>query len=148
MIKCYFDGCTEPVNPYGNMGMGAIIIRDNVSIFKHSSFIPASKENSNNVAEYLALEKILIWLSENKIVEQTVFIYGDSKLVINQMNGSWRIKHGLYKDHAIRCKSLLGKVAVKLVFKWIPRELNTIADDLSKAHLLKEGIEFKLQPNV
>ena len=59
MIKGYFDGACEPINPYGNMGIGAILLKDNETIFSHSEFVPASKSNSNNVAEYMALEKIL-----------------------------------------------------------------------------------------
>lgn len=29
---------------------------------------------------------------------------------------------------------------------WIPRELNGIADELSKAELKKAGVEFRIQP--
>lgn len=36
MIKCYFDGACEPINPYGNMGIGAVILKDNDELFKHS----------------------------------------------------------------------------------------------------------------
>lgn len=146
MIKCYFDGCCEPKNPYGNMGMGAKIIKDNETVFEHSSFIPESKDNSNNVAEYLAFEQILIWLKENEVPEKTIFIYGDSKLVVNQMNKDWKIKQGMYKPHALRCKELLSKLEKVLVIRWIGREGNKIADDLSKAQLIKNNIEFKLQP--
>lgn len=146
MIKCYLDGCCEPKNPYGNMGMGAIILKDNMPVFKHSSHIPESKENSNNVAEYLALEQLLIWLKENKVEEKIIFIYGDSKLVINQMNGMWKMKQGLYLQAARRCKTLAAQTGKVLDFKWIPREGNTLADDLSKEHLLKNNVEFKIQP--
>lgn len=128
------------------MGMGAIVIKDNKTIYKYSGYLPEGKDNSNNVAEYLALEQILIWLKENKVSENTIFIYGDSKLVVNQMNGSWRIKHGLYKPHALRCKELISKLEKVLVIRWIGREGNQIADDLSKGHLKKNNIEFKLQP--
>lgn len=137
MIKCYFDGACEPVNPYGNMGLGAIVLKDNQPLFKHSEFVPESKQNSNNVAEYMALEKILIFIRDTTILENKIFIYGDSKLVINQMKGWWRIKNGLYVSSARRCKELkneiendIGKI---LDFNWIPRELNQVADDLSKS---------------
>jgi len=146
MIKCYFDGCCEPKNPFGNMGTGAVILKDNIPVFNNSQFIPESRLNSNNVAEYLALEKILIWLSENEVLENTIFIYGDSNLVINQMRGLWKIKSGLYTEHALRCRKLVSESKLKLVFTWIPREKNTIADDLSKDHLIKNKVEFKIQP--
>lgn len=146
MIKCYFDGCCEPKNPYGNMGIGSIIIKDNIEVWSHSNFIPQSQNNSNNVAEYLALEQILIWLKENEVPENTIFIFGDSQLVVNQMNGNWRIKQGLYKPHALRCKELISKLDKVLVIRWIGREGNQVADDLSKKHLIENNIEFNLQP--
>lgn len=151
MVKCYFDGACEPINPYGNMGIGAIILKDNEAVFKHSEFVPASKNNSNNVAEYMALEKILIYIRDTTIIENKIFIYGDSKMVIMQMKGSWRIKHGLYVSVAKNCKIIkeeiekeIGKI---LDFNWIPRQLNQVADDLSKAKMIENNVDFKIQPN-
>lgn len=149
MIKGYFDGACEPINPYGNMGLGAILLKDNEAIFTHSEFIPASKENSNNVAEYMALEKILIFIKDTTLIEQKIFIYGDSKLVIMQMKGIWRIKNGLYVKAARRCLSLLKEIEQEIektiVFTWIPRELNQKADDLSKVKMIENKVEFKIQ---
>lgn len=151
MIKCYFDGACEPINPYGNMGIGAIILKDNQPIFKHSEFVPASKWNSNNVAEYCALEKILIFIRDTTIIETKIFIYGDSKLVINQMKGWWRIKSGLYVNAADRCKALKKEIQEEiekqLIFEWIPRHLNNLADELSKVKMIENKVEFKIQPN-
>jgi ribonuclease HI len=151
MIKGYFDGACEPINPYGNMGIGAILLKDNETIFSHSEFVPASKSNSNNVAEYMALEKILTYIRDTTIIEQKIFIYGDSKLVIMQMKGSWRIKGGLYVPAARRCKELQKEIEQeiqkKLLFNWIPRELNQMADDLSKAKMIEHKVDFKIQPN-
>ena len=136
--ECYFDGCCEPVNPYGNCGIGAIIFdpQDNV-IFEHSSFIPACKENSNNVAEHLALTKILEYFTDNNISNKKIKISGDSKLVVMQMVGYWGINEGLYKKHALYNKQLYDKLVKsnKVYIKWIPRENNVIADDLSKQHI-------------
>jgi len=139
MIRCYFDGSCEPVNPYGSMGLGAVIYKDNEILFEHSEVIPESKKNSNNVAEYLSLKKILEWIINNKTIEKQIFVYGDSQLVINQMNYKWRIKHGMYKDYALKCREILSKINDrKIIFKWIPRELNQYADDLSKPNNIKQ----------
>src|SRR5688572_11261655 len=124
MIKCYFDGACEPMNPGGNLGIGSLILHDNVEVLKYSGFVEASRTNSNNVAEYMALEKILMFLKGYDCKEETIFIYGDSMMVINQMRGSWRIKHGMYKETALRCKKLIAEISKKLEFKWIPREVN------------------------
>jgi ribonuclease HI len=147
MVKCYFDGACEPRNPGGNMGMGAYILVDNKKVFEYSNHLSASRLNSNNVAEYMALEEILKYLKQNTFKENLISIYGDSNLVIQQMSGKWRIKHGLYKESAIRCKSLVTELSGKyqLNFKWIPREINQEADRLSKRSLKDNNVEFKIQ---
>ncbi|MGA8027950.1 MAG: hypothetical protein WB992_12480, partial [Bryobacteraceae bacterium] len=54
LIKASFDGACEPPNRGGHMGLGWVIDGQ-----RHSEYIPASPDNSSNVAEYLALAKIL-----------------------------------------------------------------------------------------
>jgi ribonuclease HI len=137
---------SEPVNPYGNMGIGSVVYKDNQEVFSYSEYVEASKLNSNNVAEYLALEQILLWIRDNNTLESKIFIYGDSKLVINQMKGYWRVKRGLYVETAIRCKKIRSEIEKSLVFEWIPRELNSRADDLSKGKMIENKVEFKIQP--
>lgn len=137
---------SEPINPYGNMGIGAVVYKDNKEVFSYSHYIAASKSNSNNVAEYMALEQILLWIRDNKLVEERIFIYGDSKLVINQMKGYWRIKNGLYVESALRCKQVRSEIEKAISFEWIPRELNKRADDLSKGKMVENNVEFKIQP--
>jgi ribonuclease HI len=133
---CYFDGACD-VNPFGNCGTGSIIFnhKDEV-VFEHSSFIPACNENSNNVAEHLALTKILEYFDENNITNKKIKISGDSKLVIMQMLGYWRMKEGLYLKYAKYNKILFDKLSKinTIYIQWIPRDCNIFADDLSKQH--------------
>ena len=51
-----------------------------------------------------------------------------------QMNGFWRIKEGFYRESAIVCQSLYKEWFKNSNIHWIPRELNSEADALSKAH--------------
>ncbi len=134
MITCYFDGSCEPQNPGGNMGIGAIVLKKQEVLFQHSSSIDSHPCNTNNVAEYLALIKILDFLHEVQMHENRIGVYGDSMLVVNQMKGLWRMKQGLYLQYAKEAKSKLGKFT-NLSINWIPREKNSIADDLSKTNL-------------
>jgi ribonuclease HI len=143
-IICFFDGACEPRNPGGNMGIGAIIFIDGKELSSYSQFIPANKENSNNVAEYLAFEWVLQELYKNDLEKSVVKIYGDSKLVVNQMKGYWKIKVGYYVEHAIRCKQLLRQFD-KVKITWVPRERNMYADKLSKGKMLDNNVEFKIQ---
>ena len=144
-IVCFFDGCCEPRNPGGNMGMGAVIFIDGKEAATFKEFIEADKANSNNVAEYTAFLWILTTLENMGLHEEAKFIYGDSKLVIEQMLGNWRIKFGRYVLTAKICKKQFEKFK-NTHLQWIPREYNKYADELSKAELVKNNVEFKIQP--
>ena len=148
-IIAYFDGCCEPKNPGGTASYGAVIFIDGRRIWEASKiFYPRKgkeRETSNNVAEYSGFIAILEYLLEHKITDP-VQVYGDSNLVIQQMFGCWRIKRGFYVPLAQKAKNLLKNLP-HVKGRWIPREENSIADELSKAELIKAGIEFKIQPN-
>ncbi len=72
-------------------------------------------------------------------------IFGDSKLVINQTFGTWKIKGGLYTPLAYRARELLEPFT-NIRGEWIPRDLNGIADKLSKEALKRAGVKLRLQP--
>lgn len=131
---CFFDGCCEPTNPGGTMGMG-VYISDGDKEYSDSKIIKPAEENTNNVAEYLALINLLKVLQKKDGCK--IEIYGDSKMVINQMSGEWKIKKGNYKEHAYRAKKLYDTLCLnnEVNIYWIPRESNNIADELSKKHI-------------
>ncbi len=137
VYKCYFDGCCEPVNPNGTMGYGAYIVSENDE-YKKSASLPAKRGNTNNIAEYLGLMMVLKLLT--KKTDCIIKIYGDSNMVVRQMKGDWRIKEGAYKPYAIEAKKLFEEISKEnmVSIDWIPRDENTVADDLSKAHLKKK----------
>lgn len=157
-IVAYFDGACEPVNPGGTASFGAVIFIDDKRIWECSQLFEPKKgrerETSNNVAEYSGFIAILEYLKSKKLNKNKIDIYGDSMLVLCQMlmddprwGVRWRIKQGYYVPLAYRALSLLNKFP-NITGHWIPREENTIADELSKAKLLKAGIKFKIQPNI
>jgi ribonuclease HI len=142
---CFFDGACAPANPYGHMGIGAIIYDEkNNVIFKNSHYVEASDENSNNVAEYLAFLSVIEELEGILKVGDKAYIKGDSKLVCNQMNDKWRIKSGLYLEYALLAKTKLLELRKSNVIGvyWIPREINTIADELSNLCLIEQGVKL------
>lgn len=104
------------------------------------------KEMSNNVAEYAGFIAVLGWFAERDLFDADIRILGDSNLVIQQMFGRWRIKKGLYAPLAYRARELLAKFT-KIRGEWIPRDLNDIADKLSKAALKRAGVKLRIQPN-
>lgn len=124
-MKCYIDGSCGPTNPGGKMGMG-VYIEDLDKILVE--FVEPHPHNTNNVAEYLALKLLLTYALEKGI--GFLHVHSDSKLLVNQMTNRWGIKQGSYFDYAYECKRLIRQVKCK--FTWIPREENTVADELSK----------------
>ena len=117
------------------MGIGACIIVDNKPIFECSLFEERSLYSSNNTAEYKALKEVLLFIVEKKLQNQKTVIYGNSKLVINQMNLKWKAGSGLYSIQAAECgklRSLLTDVR----FIWIPYHENKMAATLSKSALI------------
>lgn len=158
-LICFFDGACEPKNPHGNMGTGCCVFATDKpeysrqdEIFKRSEFFPAEYGTSNNVAEYMAMENVLSWLLQNHnpaLYSNTVQIWGDSKLVICQLQGLWRAKGGFYMPVYIRCKEKLQKLRdrkINVVLNWHKRERNFYADELSKQELVKNNVQFRIQP--
>ena len=141
--ECYFDGACTPMNPGGHMGIGAIIVDESGKQSTHTKYIKADKTNSNNVAEYMAFLWIIEKLTKIMNQQDVAVIYGDSKLVVNQMNNLWEIKGGKYLETAMQAQSILNKLRllVGISIKWIPRERNKHADELANEQLIAHGIQ-------
>lgn len=124
MRKIQFDGCAFP-NP-GNMGIGVVLIENGNIITTISKKLPG--KGTNNIAEYTALLTGI--LKALDLGWKEISVEGDSKLVINQVNGIWSIK----KEHLI---DLYNQVVKELsnfdsyTINWTPRENNSIADKLA-----------------
>ena len=129
MFKLFFDGyCETNPNDWGKYG---VVIYQDDKVIKTISGDIYGQVVSNNVAEYKGLLAGLKFLLNNNYEHEEIEVYGDSMLVIMQMNGLWRIKKGIYKEVALETKNLIKKFT-DIVFEWIPRENNTLADELSK----------------
>lgn len=143
-FEVFFDGACEPKNPGGHLGYGYLIYQDGDYILSDSFYEPKSSNNTNNVAEYKAcleaLHRLLQYVSIHSITEYSVSAFGDSMLVVKQMNGVWNINSGAYKEFALKTKSLIEDFE-NIKFNWIPREQNQDADDMSKQELKKRGVE-------
>ncbi len=153
-ITAYFDGACEPVNPGGYAGIGAIIFKDDEKLWEYSSLIDPKKvkgKTSNNLAEYLGFNSILEALILFKYQKKEIHIYSDSQLVTYQHSidprygKKWKMLKGIYLPHAFRAKELLVNFT-NLKLHWIPREENSIADELSKRELKQAGVKFRIQP--
>ena len=121
----FFDGASAG-NP-GKMGIGFVIFDENKkSIIDGAEYIGVG---TNNEAEYQAVISLLQFAVQNKI--QNIAVFGDSKLVIKQILGEWKVKAENLKPYVREAQQLKAKIP-NIVISWIPREQNTYADRLSK----------------
>jgi ribonuclease HI len=132
LIEVYFDGLCQPINPGGIACYAFVVNRNGKTI--HSDYgvagEPFSKDSTNNVAEYTALAKALEWLVAGNLVSDKVVINSDSQLVVNQLQGNYRVKGKriipLYKQ-VLQLKARFPDIEIT----WVPREKNREADRLT-----------------
>jgi ribonuclease HI len=141
ILTAFFDGACGPINPGGHVGYGAIIYHERKVIWECSErFYPKEgqeDQTSNNLAEYCAFQAVVEHLLDSELDTHDTTIYGDSKLVIEQMSGRWKISKGIYLIIALETHGMLSQFRKLPTLKWIPREQNTIADALSKAPIAR-----------
>ena len=87
---------------------------------------------TNNEAEYraivAALEKAL------KLGAEQIELRSDSELVVNQLNGRYKIKSTTLRPFYLQVAQLLGQFE-KVAVTYVPREQNTEADKLANQAL-------------
>ena len=113
-------------NP-GPSGSGAILIdADTGSVITEISTFGGVA--SNNVAEYKA---VIAGLTEAFRLnpKASISVRMDSKLVVEQMSGNWKIKHPDMQLLGIAVQKLVAGKDV--TWAWIPREQNSRADALA-----------------
>lgn len=144
MLIC-FDGACEPKNPGGHMGWGMAVVEADAALESESGYRAPGPTNSNNVAEYLgvcmALRRAIV---AARTGEREIEIRGDSKLVIEQLNGRWKARDGHYMQAMKEAKGLLDELrslGSSVVLEWLPGGDNVHADEASRAELVKRGVE-------
>ena len=126
----YTDGASKG-NP-GPASIGVAIYNSGGALLKEYS--KAIGKTTNNVAEYqaviFALKKIKALYGKKKAKESSVLINSDSKLLVKQLNGEFRLKDAKIKQLFIEVWN--EKMDFKKVsFNQIPREKNELADSLA-----------------
>jgi ribonuclease HI len=113
----------------GNPGPAAYgcLVKDaqtNEVLFKEGKTLGIT---TNNVAEYSGLVAALVAAHEIDPNAQ-IEVRMDSKLVVEQMSGNWKIKHENMKGLVEKARNAFAQSQVKYV--WVPREDNLEADTL------------------
>ncbi|MGW0701293.1 bifunctional RNase H/acid phosphatase [Streptomyces sp. NPDC002867] len=113
-------------NP-GPAGYGAVVLdpATGLTLAEAAEYIGVA---TNNVAEYKGLVAGLKAARELD-PEAVVRVRMDSKLVVEQMSGRWKIKHPDMRPLAAEAASVFPSSQV--TYEWIPRERNKHADRLA-----------------
>ncbi|MEJ4099327.1 bifunctional RNase H/acid phosphatase [Corynebacterium mastitidis] len=114
-------------NP-GIAGSGSVLYdAQRTTILREQAYVVGASA-TNNVAEYYGLITGLEAAREYGATE--VAVYMDSKLVVEQMSGRWRIKHPDMQELALRARRIMADFD-EVTFQWVPRAQNKKADELS-----------------
>lgn len=124
-FKAFFDGSAKP-NP-GMMQIGGYV--DDSTGFRTIEFSRELKHGTNNEAEYHAFIYLLDRLIEGDV--QDVKIYGDSSLVVNQVNGTWKARDDRMKIFKEAALEKLQNIP-KWTLEHVPRAMNKDADNLTR----------------
>ena len=126
-LEIYCDGASRS-NP-GEASIGVSIIKQNIEIATISRKIGIA---TNNVAEYLALIDGLKYCNSNNI--STSNFYLDSKLVVEQISGNFKVKSIHLKELFLEAEKLISKIE-NFTISHIYRENNKRADQLANQAL-------------
>lgn len=127
VLRIYSDGGAR-----GNPGPAAIgvYITDGAG----NEFVKISKrigQTTNNEAEYRAIIEALKWIKTNlQFTVYNLYFFSDSRLIVNQLNGIFKIKESRLRNLVVEIKKLEQEIGGSVSYKYVPRENNRIADEL------------------
>jgi len=85
---------------------------------------------TNNEAEYLGVLAAYKWLTEKGLSAEKINFYLDSKLVVNQLKGLFKIKNARMAELISKIKILETSLNRRIDYFLVPREKNYLADKL------------------
>lgn len=111
----------------GNPGPAAVgvVIDDGKS--RVAEFGKRIGETTNNVAEYRAVIEALRYIQTHTDIESVQFFL-DSTLVVNQLNGIFRVKDARLRGFLLDVRSLEQGIGKPIRYTAVPREQNSRAD--------------------
>lgn len=109
-FEIVFDGGSKG-NP--GKGYGSYDIERNGELFDRKLEVPFGDNMTNNQAEYISLIRALKAIIEHPEIDAlkaNVVIRGDSKLVISQITGVWKVKNANMQPLWAEARGLLTEV--------------------------------------
>lgn len=122
-VRIYFDGGAKPTNPGNAYGSYEVECKE-VLQWNQKTNRQQFGIGTSNQAEYLSLIAALKWLShktDGKGVHLKIF--SDSKLVVMQVQGSWKIRCITMRELCQQSQQLLSRFET-FTIHWISRNHN------------------------
>jgi ribonuclease HI len=141
MIEGWFDGACEPSNPGGHASCASLVRVDGQVVHQSGRYVGHGPLMSNNLAEYSGF---IDAVSQVKKFPGPAIIRGDSRLVINQLLGRFKVRGGLYLPFYRKAARLFASERDRISLAWIPREQNEECDALTRDVLTDRGVELRL----
>lgn len=137
ILKVFTDGGSKG-NP-GPSSIGGVGYCDGKKVFEFKKAIGIA---TNNDAEYQALINALEEIRNSKHetrnnsqnsnfqnIKQVQF-YSDSRLMVNQVKGLFKVKNGRIKEYILTIRGLEQEINLPITYGYVPREQNVEADTL------------------
>lgn len=107
-----------------------------------ASFSKSLGNQTNNFAEYSGLVAALEWVKQNTKKESgqisKIICHSDSELMVNQLNGKYKVKNSAIRNFIFTIRILEQEIQTPILYTYIPREKNQLADSLVKKELTPE----------
>lgn len=128
MFRIHTDGGARG-NP-GPAAIGVVIQEENGKIITKLS--RRIGEATNNVAEYSAVIEALKYVKTQmkNVKYDKIEFFLDSTLVVNQLNGLFKIKDAILRSLLVKVRLLEQEAGGNISYAYIPREKNWQADAL------------------
>ena len=129
ILKIFTDGGSKG-NP-GPSSIGVVGYSDGKKVFEIGKSIGIA---TNNDAEYqaliAALELVKLRTTNHERRTNKIEFYSDSRLMVNQVKGLFKIKNGKIKEYMLKIRSLEQEINLPMSYNYVPREQNQEADKL------------------
>ncbi len=123
ILKVFTDGGSKG-NP-GPSSIGGVGYINEKKVFEFNKSIGIA---TNNDAEYQALIYALDEIRNNFQNIKKIEFNSDSKLMVNQVKGLFKVKNGRIREYILKIRVLEQEINLPIIYQYVPREQNVEAD--------------------
>lgn len=130
-LKVFTDGGARG-NP-GPAAVGVVIKNEKGKVL--TAFGKRIGHSTNNVAEYMGIVEALKCLRDTKLQIERIDFYLDSKLIVYQLKGAYKVKNPKLRELLFKIRNLEQEIDGKIFYHFIPRKENSAHPLVEKAFL-------------